>query len=392
MKPKGLRERLADGESIICAEGYMWELEKRGYLKSGVFTPEVVLDHPERVVGLHEEYVHAGSDVVEAFTYYGNREKLRVVGREDELEQLNLTSLRLAKEVAVAHGCLMAGNLSNTTCYDPDDPQMVRKVREMFREQVEWAVKGEADYIIGETFNDLGEAKLALEAIKTYGNGLPAVITLVPYSFEETTDEVSFPEALRQLEEMGADVVGLNCGRGPSTMLPLLRQCRQVCKGPLAALPVPFRTTEKQKAFQALTDPLNGESLYPTDLSCVQNSRSDIREFARQARELGVQYVGLCCGSTSSLLREIAVQYGRQPQALKYAPDLKKSFVLGNLYGRSARVLGAMTGNVEMYEKGKVNAKALKETGDGGDDAAAGIADQVNGRSAVEKVVIGVGN
>ena len=64
----GLRERLRDGESIICAEGYMWELERRGYLRSGPFTPEVVLDHPERVTSLHEEFVHAGSDVVEAFT------------------------------------------------------------------------------------------------------------------------------------------------------------------------------------------------------------------------------------------------------------------------------------------------------------------------------------
>ena len=46
----------------------MWELERRGYLQSGVFTPEVVLDHPERVISLHEEFVHAGSDIVEAFT------------------------------------------------------------------------------------------------------------------------------------------------------------------------------------------------------------------------------------------------------------------------------------------------------------------------------------
>ena len=66
----GLKERLRDGESIICAEGYMWELERRGYIKCGAFTPEVVLDHPERVTSLHEEFVHAGSDVVEAYTVW----------------------------------------------------------------------------------------------------------------------------------------------------------------------------------------------------------------------------------------------------------------------------------------------------------------------------------
>ena len=59
---------MADGENIICAEGYMWELERRGFVKSGNFTPEVVLDYPERVISLHEEYVLAGSDVVEAYT------------------------------------------------------------------------------------------------------------------------------------------------------------------------------------------------------------------------------------------------------------------------------------------------------------------------------------
>jgi S-methylmethionine-dependent homocysteine/selenocysteine methylase len=64
----GLAERLKDGENIIIAEGYMWEFERRGYLKSGGFVPEVVLENPEMVKAMHREYVHAGSDVVEAFT------------------------------------------------------------------------------------------------------------------------------------------------------------------------------------------------------------------------------------------------------------------------------------------------------------------------------------
>ena len=65
----GLMERLSDGV-VICAEGYLFELERRGYLQAGAFVPEVVIEHPEQVSGLHREFVHAGSDVVEAFTYY----------------------------------------------------------------------------------------------------------------------------------------------------------------------------------------------------------------------------------------------------------------------------------------------------------------------------------
>ncbi|KAK7497311.1 hypothetical protein BaRGS_00011355 [Batillaria attramentaria] len=343
-KVKGLRERLRDGENVICAEGYLMELERRGYLKSGVFTPEVVLDHPERVTSLHEELVHAGSDIVEAFTYYGHREKLRLIGREHELEKLNLTALSLARGVADKHGCLMAGNLSKTTFYDPDDEDIIARSRAIFKEQVEWAVRGGADMIIAETFNDLGEAKLALEAILKYGNGIPAVVTLVAYFPDTTTDGVPIPQALRELEQLGADVVGLNCGRGPQTMLPLLKDVRKVCKGPLAALPVPFRTTPKQKTWHSLTDPVTGNPVYPLDLACVQCSRGEIRDFAREIRNLGVQYVGLCCGNTSSLLREIAQVYGRNPPSSRYAPDLSQNFAIGELYKRSSHILTYMMG------------------------------------------------
>ena len=64
----GLRERLSDGGNVLVAEGYLFEFERRGYLKAGAFVPEVVLQHPDLVRGLHEEFVHAGSDVVLAFT------------------------------------------------------------------------------------------------------------------------------------------------------------------------------------------------------------------------------------------------------------------------------------------------------------------------------------
>ena len=79
-----LLDRLAQGP-VICAEGYLFEFERRGYLQAGAFVPEVVLEHPELVAQLHREFVHAGSDVVEAFTYYAHREKLRMIGKEDEL-------------------------------------------------------------------------------------------------------------------------------------------------------------------------------------------------------------------------------------------------------------------------------------------------------------------
>src|SRR6201993_1695272 len=117
---RGLLDRLAQGP-VICAEGYLFEFERRGYLQAGAFVPEVVLEHPEVVAELHREFVHAGSDVVEAFTYYAHREKLRLIGREGELEPLNRGALAIAAEVAQETGALLAGNVSNTNVFVPED-------------------------------------------------------------------------------------------------------------------------------------------------------------------------------------------------------------------------------------------------------------------------------
>src|ERR671929_1502958 len=103
---RGLLDRL-DHEPVICAEGYVFELERRGYLQAGAFVPEVVLEHPEAVTQLHRDFVHAGSDVVEALTYYAHREKLRIIGKEDALEDINRQALAIAKDVADETGALL---------------------------------------------------------------------------------------------------------------------------------------------------------------------------------------------------------------------------------------------------------------------------------------------
>src|SRR5881397_412625 len=105
-----LMQRLTAGP-VICAEGYVFELERRGYLQAGAFVPEVVLEHPEVVTQLHRDFVHAGSDVVEALTYYAHREKLRLIGREADLEPINRRALQIARGVVRETGALLAGNV-----------------------------------------------------------------------------------------------------------------------------------------------------------------------------------------------------------------------------------------------------------------------------------------
>src|SRR5256886_9190613 len=148
-KPLGLLERLVVGP-VICAEGYLFEFERRGYLQAGAYVPEVVLEHPQLVEGLHRDFVRAGSDVVEAFTYYAHRAKLKIVGREKDLAKINRAALAIAKKVARATGTLLAGDLCNTSIYATDDAQSHKQARRIFDEQIGSAVGARGGVLVGE--------------------------------------------------------------------------------------------------------------------------------------------------------------------------------------------------------------------------------------------------
>ncbi|XP_005108478.2 betaine--homocysteine S-methyltransferase 1 [Aplysia californica] len=330
MSENAFLKRLENGGNLVVAEGYLFEFERRGYLKAGAFVPEVVIEHPDLVKNVTEEFVHSGSDVVLAFTYYGHRRKLQVIGREGDLEKMNRGALKIAREVAKATGTLMAGNICNTTLYQKDKPESIKECEAMFKEQIEWAVEEGADFIVAETFSELGEAALALECIKKYGKGLPAVVMLVPSTRDVTVEGVPLGEACRKLEEAGAAVVGLNCGRGPASILPLLKEVRQACQGPIACLPVPYRTCKKFPTMQSLIDPVSGKQAFPVDLPAQLCGRTEIKHFAQACKEIGVQYVGLCCGNSSHSLRVVAEVYGREPPASRYSPDMSQHFMYGN--------------------------------------------------------------
>jgi methionine synthase I (cobalamin-dependent) len=325
----GLLERL-DAGAVICAEGYVFELERRGYLQAGAFVPEVVLDHPEVVTQLHRDFVHAGSDVVEALTYYGHRDKLRVIGREHELEPLNRHALELARQVAAETGTLLAGNICNTNIFTGDETS-AGAVRAMFEEQVGWAADEGADFVIAETISWGTEALIGLEEIKRHG--LPAVVTLAVHRDRMTFDGWTIPEACKRLEDAGADVVGMNCIRGPQTMLPLLEEIRAAVSCHVAALPVPYRTTEAEPTFSVLTDPgypdVPGGRHFPLALEPLTCNRYEVAAFARAAYDLGVRYLGLCCGAAPHHIRSVAEALGRTPPASRYSADMSKHSFYG---------------------------------------------------------------
>ncbi len=326
----GLRDRLASGP-VICAEGYLFELERRGFLQAGAFVPEVVLEHPDLVRGLHREFVHAGSDVVEAFTYYAHREKLRVVGQEQLLEPLNRQALEIAGEVARESGTLLAGDICNTNVWG-EDAESRRRVRAMFDEQVGWAADAGVDFVIGETFQWAQEALLACEAIRDAG--LEAVMTISIHQDPWTRDGLTPAEACKRLADAGAIVVGLNCSRGPQTMLPLLADIRAAVDVSVAALPVPYRTHSHEPTMQSLRDPQpvdgDGSRPFPTGLDPFTCNRYDVAAFTLDAVALGVDYLGLCCGAAPHHIRAMAEALGRTPPSSRYSADMTKHAYFGS--------------------------------------------------------------
>lgn len=335
---RGLLQRIEE-EGVVCAEGYLFEMERRGYLTAGEFVPEVALEHPEALRTLHRDFQHAGSDVVQAFTYNAHREKMRIIGKEDLLEPLNRAALRIAREAArePVHGGepdLFAGNISNANIWDPDDEKSRREVRAMFEEMVQWAVEEDVDFVIGETFYYAEEAFAALSAVKSAG--LPAVITIAPMGENVMRDGWDIVDACKELEQRGADVVGMNCFRGPVTMMPWLQRIRRAVSCPVAALPVPYRTTEAHPTFFNLPDkdgctcPSPHGRTFPTALDPMYCNRYEIRRFAEDAWRDGIRYLGVCCGAAPVHIREVAEAMGKRPPASRYSENMHKHFMYGD--------------------------------------------------------------
>jgi betaine-homocysteine S-methyltransferase len=302
MPKKGILERLAEG-IVLGDGGYLLELEKRGWVRGGPFTPEVVLNRPQAVRELHTEFREAGADVLQALTFYASRDKLATVGLEGSLPDLNRAAVRIAREVA-GNRCLVAGNISLTWMYEPESPSAADRVRRTFDEQLSVQLDEGIDFVIGETFSYLGEALIAAECAKK--TGLPAMVTMCFEQNPITTDGKTPGECVRALRDAGADIVGVNCLRGPEMTLPIVEEMRRAVDGYLACQPVGYRTTAEAPDFTSLPQ-------FPFELDALQVSRREMADYARRARDMGVNYIGACCGAVSTHIREMARTLGKLP-------------------------------------------------------------------------------
>ena len=299
--PRTIVEKLNDG-AVLGDGGYLLALEKRGYVQAGPFTPEVTIEHPLALRALHEEFVHAGAEVLQVLTFYASENKLAQIGYAGKLPDINRAAVRIAHESASAE-TLVAGNVCLTWKYEEGNAA-ADECRRLFDSQITYQMEGEGvDFFIGETFLHVGEALVALECARK--TGLPVMITMA-FEAPLTRDGKTPSESARILEGEGADIVGANCWQDPALMFPVIAEMREAAEGYVAAQPVAYRCSFDRPFF-------TGRGGFPDKLEPDQLTRYEMGEFARRANEIGVNYIGGCCGCEGAHIRQMARALGKMP-------------------------------------------------------------------------------
>lgn len=324
--PRGLLERLAGG-IVLGDGGYLLELEKRGYVRAGPFTPEVSLTNPEALAQLHREFLRAGADVLQALTFYASEDKLATVGLAGKVDDLNRAAVSIARSVAAEGDALVAGNLSLTWAYDPARAGSADHVSMLFDRQLEVQMDAGIDLVVAETFTWLGEAIVATKRAKR--TGLPVVTTMSFEKAPQAYEGDSPGDCARKLADAGADVVGINCLRGPEQTLPIVEEMRAAVSVPVACQPVAYRTPDDMPDFTSLPE-------FPFALDPLQLTRAHMADFAIRARGLGVNYIGSCCGSVAAHVKAMAIALGKlQEDGDDWRLDYDKPMSAYEYYGHT---------------------------------------------------------
>jgi 5-methyltetrahydrofolate--homocysteine methyltransferase len=287
-------ERIGRGEVLVFDGGYGTMLFAAG-LTNGA-CPELWNDtHPDVVAGIHRGYFDAGSQIVETNTFGGSRLKLNEYGLGDRTVELNVQGARLARSVAPP-GAWIAGSIGPTSRlpaeYEPLGDTTDAEYFETFKEQAAGLAEGGVDLFAVETMMFPQEAVAAVKACKAVAD-LPVMATMF-FQYEELHDRdrtmwgESPAEVAGNLLSAGADLVGMNCGRGPDRAVVIIGEMRAVTAAPLVAYPnagLPV-TTGDRVTYEL--GPVEMARDYPALL------------------DVGANVVGACCGSNPEHIRLIA--------------------------------------------------------------------------------------
>jgi len=248
---------------------------------------ELNLVSPDLVREVHAEYVKAGADIIETNTFGATRHRLQQYGLESKLREINIAGVKLAREAA-SENVFVAGAIGPLDLrIEPYGPTSFDEAKEMFKEQVSALLEGDVDLFCLETFSDLSEIQQAIKAVRELCD-LPIFAQMTI----ETSGRTVFgadPELIAQrLEEYGADVIGLNCGVGPTHTLTALEKMRSATTKKLAAQP-----------NAGLPRDVQGRQFY----MCSPEYMS---KFAKRFIKAGAAFIGGCCGTTPQHIKLIS--------------------------------------------------------------------------------------
>lgn len=277
-------------QKILILDGATGTNLQRAGMPTGV-CPEVwILEHPEILVNLQVDYINAGSNIVYAPTFSGNRIKLEEYGWENELESINRRLVALSKEAVAKTGyrAYVAGNLTMTgrQLY-PIGKLKLEKLIDVYKEQIRVLVKAGVDLLVVETMMSLAEARAALIAAKETCE-LPVIISMT-YNEDGRTLFGTDPEtAVTVLQSLGADVIGINCSTGPAEMIPMVERMRRFATVPILAKP-----------NAGMPELVEEETVYAM-------TPEQFAEYGRQLVEAGAGIIGGCCGTTKEHITALA--------------------------------------------------------------------------------------
>jgi betaine-homocysteine S-methyltransferase len=307
---ENILDRIAKQGVVLGDGGYLIELERRGWVDSGSgrekvgtgkgsgqFTPEVAIENPDALRELHREFLNAGSQVLQALTFFGTREKLNRAGYGEQTEAINAAAVRIAREIA-GDQALVAGSVSRTQLFEREGPSAAGHVRDLITEQVRLLADAKVDFLILETFFHLQEMLIAIECSRASGLPIVATMTFRP-RLTESSDAHSPADCARAMVDAGAAAVGANCEQEPERMLSIIREMRNAVTVPIAAQPAAFHTTDETPCFTRLPQ-------FPDELEAIQLPRGSFQRFAQIAKSEGIQYLGGCCGCNAAYIQAFA--------------------------------------------------------------------------------------
>ncbi len=247
---------------------------------------ELCLSAPELVLEVHQEYVKAGAEIIETNTYGATRHKLQLFSLENKLREINIAAARIARKAA-GDKVYVAGAIGPLGLrIEPYGPTSFDEAKDMFKEQVEALLEGGVDLFVIETFSDLSEIKQAIRAVKEVCD-LPIVAQMTIQTDGKTVFGADAEMIARRLEEYGADVIGLNCGVGPTHILSAIEKMRPVTDKKLSAQP-----------NAGLPRDIQGRQFY----MCSPEYMS---KFAKRFIQAGASFIGGCCGTTPKHIKMI---------------------------------------------------------------------------------------